>query len=91
MKKKSSNAQVKYDAVALSETAFLDFVKTIDAAGTTVYGKIVKDGTEVGNVAYSSKGGYMNTCLKPFDSLTVEEVKALYDQVPDCISEILSE
>lgn len=91
MKKKSSNAQVNYDAVSLSDSAAVHFTKTITAAGTTVYAKIVKGGAEVGNVSYSSKGCYLNTVLKPYDSLTAEEVKALYDQVPDCISEILSE
>ncbi len=91
MKKKSSNAVVNYDPVQLSEAAAVHFTRTTDASGTTIYGKIVKEGAEVGNVAYSSKGGYMNTSLKPFSALTEGEVKSLYAQVPDCISEVLSE
>lgn len=91
MKKQKSQAVVNYEPVSLSDAAKVSFTRTTDAAGTVIYGKIVKDGAEVGNVAYSSKAGYMNTSLKPYDSLTSDEVKSLYDQVPDCIAEILSE
>ena len=91
MKKKSSNSVINYDPVKLSDAADVHFTKTTDASGTTIYGKIVKAGAEVGNVAYSSKGGYMNTSLKPVSALTKDEVKSLYNQVPDCITEIISE
>ncbi len=91
MKKKSSNAVVNYDPVQLSEAAAVHFLRTTDASGTSIHGKIIKAGAEVGNVAFCGKGGYMITSIKPFKALTEEEVKALYSQVPDCITEILSE
>lgn len=91
MKKKSSNSTVSYDPVVLSDNAVINFTRVTNASGTTVYGKIVKNDAEVGNVAYDSKGGYMNTSLKPFDALTAEEVSAVYSNVPVCINEILSE
>ncbi len=91
MKKKSSNSSVSYDPVVLSENASINFTRVSNTNGTTVYGKIVKDGAEVGNVAYDSRGGYMNTSLKPFAALTQEEVSAVYATVPGCINEILSE
>ena len=91
MKKKSSNSTVSYDPVVLSENANINFTRVTNQSGTTVYGKITKDGAEVGNVAYDSRGGYMNTSLKPFYALTKEEVAAVYANVPTCISEILSE
>ena len=87
MKKKSSNVAVDYEELALSDAASVKFSKSVDITGTTIYGAIVKAGAEVGNVSYSSKGDYMNTCLKPFDVLTTEEVNALYSLVPQCISE----
>lgn len=91
MKKKSSNAVVNYESLALSDVANVTFTRTDDITGINIYGTIVKEGAEVGNVSYSSKGGYMNTCLKPFDVLTAEEVNTLYSLVPKCIAEILAE
>ena len=91
MKKKTSNSTVSYDPVVLSENAAINFTHVTNQSGTTVYGKITKDGAEVGNVAYDSRGGYLNTSLKPFDALTQEEVAAVYANVPTCISEILAE
>ena len=57
MKKKSSNSTVSYDPVVLSENANINFTRVTNQSGTTVYGKITKDGAEVGNVAYDSRGG----------------------------------
>lgn len=91
MKKKTSNATVSYDPVAVSENTAINFTHVVAAGCTTVYGKIVKDGTEVGSVAYDSRGGYLNTSLKPFAALTEDEVRAVYEQVPACIGEILEE
>ncbi len=91
MKKKSTNATISYDPVVLSKTASINFTRVTNANGTTIYGKIVKDDTEAGNVSYDSKSDYMITNLKPFSRLTSEEVAAVYNNVPGCISEILAD
>lgn len=90
MKKNSENLSVSFDPVVLSENVKITFNRVTNAKGTTVYGKILKNGAEVGNVAYDSAGGYMNTCLKPFSSLTKEEVVAVYAVIPECVYEALS-
>ena len=90
MKKKSENSSVSFDPVVVGENVDITFTRVTNANGTTVYGKITKNGANVGNVAYDSSGGYMNTSLKPFDALTKEEVAAIYSTVPECINEALS-
>lgn len=91
MKKKAERTSVNYDPVAISEAASIQFHKTVNSAGTTIYGKVTKDGAEVGNVSYDESGGYLITSVKPFGSLTKEEVAELYAQVPTCIDEMLND
>lgn len=91
MKKKTQNMSVSYDPVTVSKEAVISFTRVTNAAGTTIYGRVMKSGAEVGSIAYDSKGCYLTTSLKPFDALTGEEVEALYAQVAGCVSDILSE
>lgn len=91
MKKKSTNATVSYDPVALSKSATINFTKVVNANGTTVYGKIVKDDADAGNVSYDSKQDFLITSLKPYSRLTQDEVAAVYKNVPGCIKEILAD
>lgn len=91
MKKKTANSTVNYDPEKISETTAIHFTKVTNASGTTLYGKIVKNDAEVGNVSYDEKGNYMVTSIKPYSTLTNEEVKTIYGRVPDCINEALAE
>lgn len=91
MKKKTERTSVSYDPVVISEVASVHFTKSVKQTGTSIYGKILKDGAEVGQVSYEESGGYLITSVKPFSSLTKEEVSELYAQVPACIDEILNE
>ena len=91
MKKKTERTSVSYDPVTLSETASVQFTKTVKGTGTSIYGKIIKEGTEVGQVSYDESGGYLITTIKPFSSLTKDEVAALYAEVPTCIDEMLND
>ena len=63
MKKKSENSSVSFDPVVLGENVDitftregdnvdLTFTRVTNANGTTVFGKITKNGANVGNVAY---------------------------------------
>ena len=47
MKRKTQNATVCYDPVAVGENAAINFTRVTNAAGTTVYGKVMKEGIEV--------------------------------------------
>lgn len=91
MKKKTEKTSVSYDPVVISETTNVQFTKSVKSTGTAIYGKILKDGAEVGQVAYEESGGYLITTIKPFSSLTKEEVAALYAEVPACIDEMLND
>lgn len=91
MKKKTANSTVNYDPEVINESTAIHFTKVTNANGNTLYGKIIKDDAEVGNVSYDEKGGYLITSLKPYASLTGEEVDAIYAKVPGCVREALSE
>ena len=91
MKKKTERTSVSYDPVTLSDAASVQLTKTVKGTGTTIYGKIIKEDTEVCQVSYDESGGYLITTVKPFSSLTKEEVAALYAEVPTCIDEMLND
>lgn len=91
MKQKTMNQSASYEPVALSDEASVDFSKRTDQGGTIILGKVEKGGSEAGTVVYNSKDGFLNTSLKPLATLTADEVKAFFEAVPTCISEILAE
>lgn len=91
MKKKTANSTVNYDPEVINESTAIHFTKVTNANGRTLYGKIVKDDAEVGNVSYEEQGNYMITSLKPYTSLTDAEVDAIYAKVPGCVREALAE
>ena len=91
MKAKTMNATVSYDPEVISDVTNINFTKVTNASGTTIYGKIEKNGVEVGNVSYEDKGDYLITSIKPFSNLTADEVSGIYTAVPRCISEITAE
>ena len=91
MKKKTEKTSVSYDPVAISEAASIQFTKNVRSTGTTIYGKILKDGAEVGNASYEESAGYLITSIKPVNQLTKEEIAEIYAQVPACIDEALND
>lgn len=91
MKKKTANSTVNYDPEVVSEVCSIHFTRVTNAAGRTLYGKIIKDDAEVGSISYDEKGGYLITSLKPYASLTSDEVDTIYGKVPVCVREALSE
>ena len=91
MKKKTEKTSVSYDPVAISEAASIQFTKNVRSTGTSIYGKILKDGAEVGNVSYEESAGYLITSIKPVSQLTKEEIAEIYTQVPVCIDEALND
>lgn len=91
MKKKTANSTVNYDPEVISENTSVHFTRVTNAAGSTVYGKILKDDAEVGNVSYDSKGNYLIVSLKPYDALTREEAGAILSMAHGCVCEALSE
>lgn len=91
MKKKTEKTSVSYDPVVISEATSIQFTKNVRSTGTTIYGKILKDGAEVGNVSYEESADYLITSIKPVSQLTKEEIEEIYAQVPTCIDEALND
>ena len=91
MKKKSLNSTVNYDPVEVSINVEISFTKIVNATTTTITGTIRKDGANVGSVSYDAKGNYLLSQIKPYDALTFDEIKAVYNSVSDCIAEILND
>lgn len=88
MKARTMNATVGYDPEVISESTNIHFTKVTNASGTTIYGKIEKNGAEAGNISHETKGDYLITTLKPYSGLTADEVKGIYEAVPRCIAEL---
>lgn len=91
MKKKTENSTVNYDPVQVNEMLSINFTKVTGSKGVTIYGKVMKDGAEVGSVSYDAAGDYLITNLKPFSKVDAEEVVGIYAQIPECIQELLEE
>lgn len=89
LKKKTENATITYDPEMVSEDTRVTFTKISNAKGVTIYGKIEKDGAEVGSISYEQEGNYLITSLKPFNSLTDEEAAAILNSTLGWIGEVL--
>lgn len=90
MKAKSTNATVAFEPEAVSENVSIFFVKATKPSGITVTGRIKKGEAEVGSIVLTESDNYLLTSLKPFNSLTKEEVEAIYTKVPGFLAEILN-
>lgn len=91
MKKKTQNMSVRYDAEKVTANVEISFSKIAKGGNTTIVGNIKKSGSDVGSVSYDAAGNYMISQLKPFDTLTEEEVAAVHNAMPRCIAEILND
>lgn len=91
MEKKSENATTNYAPEKITETVEINFTKIVNPGKTVVSGTIRKSSEDVGSVSLDTKDNYLITSLKPYGTLTPEEVKAVYDAVPGCIAEMLND
>lgn len=91
MEKKAENSTTNYAPETVAEGIEINFTKIVTGGNTTISGAIKKGSADVGSVSYENQGNYLITQLKPYGSLTGEEVKAVYDAIPDCINEMLND
>lgn len=91
MEKKAENSTTNYAPVAVSEGIEINFIKSVSSGVTTITGTIRKGSADVGSVSYENQGNFLITQIKPYSNLTGEEVKAVYETVPDCITEMLND
>lgn len=91
MKKKAENSTTNYDPEKITDAVEINFTKIASPGKTVISGTIRKSSEDVGSVSLDTKDNYLITSLKPHSSLTAEEVKAVYDAVPGCITEMLND
>ncbi len=91
MKKKAENSTVNYDPEKVTESVEITFTKVTGSGNTTINGQIRKEGAVVGSVSYDERGGFLITSLKPYASLTSEEVSAVHSSIPGYVQEMLEE
>ncbi len=91
MEKKAENSTTNYAPEKVTEAVEIHFTKIVSGNGTTISGTIKKESSDVGSLSFNSQDSYLITQLKPFSSFTPEEIKAVHEAVPDCISEMLND
>lgn len=87
MKKVTQNATITFEPEVINEHTKVTFTKVMNAKGTTLYGKVEKDGAEVGSISYEDSGNYLIVSLKPVAKLTAEEQAAICQNTPTWIAE----
>lgn len=91
MEKKAQNATTNYAPEKVTEKVEITFTKIVSPGKTTISGQISKNAANVGSVSYESTGDYLITSLKPCSALDADEMKAIHEAVPGCISEMLAD
>lgn len=91
MEKKAENSTTNYAPEKVTEAVEIHFTKIVSGGNTTVSGTIKKESADVGSVSFETTGNYLITQLKPYNSLTGEEVQSVYTAVPGCIAEMLND
>lgn len=89
MEKRTENSTTTYNPVVIAENVEIVFTKNNSAGSRTISGQISKGSENVGSVSYEDRGNYLIVSIKPYSSLTQDEVKALFLEVPTCIFEML--
>lgn len=91
MKKVTQNATITFEPEVINENTTVTFTKVTNAKGSTLYGKVQKDGAEVGSISYEDSGNFLIISLKPISKLTAEEQAAICQNTLMWISEAMAE
>ncbi len=91
MEKKAQNSTTNYAPEKITDNVEINFTKISTPGNTTISGQIRKGSAEAGSVSFESNGNYLITSLKPYSELTVDEVAAVYNAIPDCVREMLND
>ena len=90
MKTKTSNTTVNYESQSVNPQTTVEFTKIVNDNNITVHGKIIKNGKEVGSIAYKEVDDYLIISYKPFSALTAEEVASISALAPKCVAEAIA-
>lgn len=92
MNKVKETGTVSYEDERIEGTEIdAAFTKTVSQGSTTVFGRLKKNGSEVGNVTWDAKNGHLLTNIKPLNDVSMEEITAVYKAIPVCLTEILAD
>lgn len=89
MEKRSENSTTTYSPVVISEDVEIVFTKSTTTGNRTISGQINRGAENAGSVSYEDRGNYLIVSIKPYSSLSPDEVKAVFAEVPSCIAEML--
>lgn len=90
MKEKATNSVTNFQAESITENISVEFTRIVDANNTTIVGSLMKDGEQVGDVSCDRKSDFLIVRMKPFSSLTEEEITTVYSSIPGFLKEMLS-
>lgn len=90
MKEKKSNSVTNFQPESITDEVSVEFIRSVDGNSTNINGVLAKGGENVGDVNYDQRNDFLIVRLKPFSSLTEEEVAAVHVAVPGFIKEMLS-
>lgn len=73
----------------VTEHIVFNILKTTTQKNVTVYGKIDKEGDNIGVFTYDKQSNHVTTQVKPFSDLTEGEFVAIFKDVTTCILELV--
>lgn len=91
MEKTKQNSTTDYAPQKAGETIEVNFSKTVNSAGVSVYGRIHSSGAETGSISYDSSRGNLLVQLKGFDTMPASDREAVCANAPVWVAEILAE
>lgn len=91
MEKTKQNSTVDYAPQQCGEKTEVKFTKTTNSSGTSVFGRILTDGSERGSISYDTSRGNLLIQVKDFGSMPEADRGAVCSNAPGWIEEIISE
>lgn len=63
--------------------------KVTSSNNVSVYAEIKQGEIQVGTFSYDKMANYMTVTIKPFSSVSKEDVSAIYAKVPEWVTELI--
>lgn len=73
----------------VSEDVMIEFAKNTTSMNVNVYGRVLKQGAEVGTITYDKGGNNATLSFKPFDALTFEEKNIISQKLMPNLNELI--
>lgn len=67
----------------------VNFRKVTSSNNVSIYAEIVQGDSQVGTFSFDKSANYMTVTIKPYSSVSKEDVAAIYSKVPEWITELI--